>query len=251
MGWLEDVKSKGLQVDLRCPDDHLDLNEATIVTIGFSERLQLYGQVLSKEIEKRSTVTIPVVTRHEFLKMHGSSSCTPTVIALQWDASLTELEAEGYQLRVDATARRVDIIGPTERSVLFGVGRLLREARLDFHRLPSRVEPQTMHSVVCLDRPSLCFFSPSAESYSSPLRTLCCIDISLRVASRPADTRLQQPPASRHGGRNGRQEARGLGTPLNRVAPRGLCACELERAQMSIDALGQCQRPGQLVGPGG
>ena len=55
------------------------------------------------------------------------------VIMLLVDESLAgALGTEGYRIRASRETRMVLITGPTERAILFGVGRLLREAHLDY-----------------------------------------------------------------------------------------------------------------------
>ena len=55
MGWLDDVKSKGLPVSLAVPDGHLDLSKASVVHVGFSQRVALYAQILTLAGRARAT----------------------------------------------------------------------------------------------------------------------------------------------------------------------------------------------------
>jgi hypothetical protein len=76
MGWLDEVKAKGLgSLSLACPDGCLDLCDAgsCVVVAGFSERVRLYADIFSAEVAKRSSVALPVLSDHEF-KVSGSYS---------------------------------------------------------------------------------------------------------------------------------------------------------------------------------
>ena len=169
MGWLEEVKAKGLDVSLACPDGCVDLLDATIIPAGFSQRVHLFAEILSREIEKRTMVKLPVLSRHEFDSRHPEPNSRPVTICLLVDGKLSErLGSEGYKIRVENVQQpfptapstvpclQVLVSGPTERSILFGIGRFLREAHLDFH-----------------------------QSYAARLQSLCAVSETLLIESTP------------------------------------------------------------------
>src|SRR5262245_61539051 len=119
----------------------VDLSRATIVTPGaLSVQERTAVRVLVEEIEKRTTLRLPVADR-------WPADSTPVIAvgpiasAATWaapgfrGASTTPAPGrEGYRLALNASARRaptVLVLGADSRGVLFGVGRLLRELRMD------------------------------------------------------------------------------------------------------------------------
>ena len=160
-GWLDDVKSKSYNVSLACPVGCVDLTkDAVVITASESPRVDLYAQILATEVAKRSCVTLPVHSTEAFHAKYPEEASRPVAIVLLIDPKLEELGTEGY--RIEASATQILITGPSERSILFGVGRFLREAHLDFH-----------------------------QSYAVKLTCLCAVSESLTIASRP-EYRMRQ-----------------------------------------------------------
>ncbi len=117
----------------------IDLTRATIVT---PEKLTLQEQtavrVLVEEVEKRTTIRLPVAT-----SWPGDAvpviAVGPLGTARRWAAAARAASAgpapgaEGYRIAIATTGRAapsVLVLGTDARGVLFGVGRLLRELRM-------------------------------------------------------------------------------------------------------------------------
>jgi len=119
----------------------IDLKGATIVTptnLNVQERTAV--RVLVEEVGKRTNVRLPVATTWPAESV-PVIAVGPLATAQQWaSAALRNVAAvaapgrEGFRLAVSsagAAAPRVLVLGADSRGVLFGVGRLLRELRMD------------------------------------------------------------------------------------------------------------------------
>lgn len=118
----------------------LDLNGATIVTPAtLSVQQRTAVRVLVEEIEKRTTMRLPVATQWP-ADTAAVIAVGPLSSASSWAAPGLRGAAagpapgrEGYRLAVNASGRRaatVLVLGADARGELFGVGRLLRELRM-------------------------------------------------------------------------------------------------------------------------
>ena len=118
----------------------LNLGRATVVTaatLGRQERTAV--RVLIEEIEKRTTIRLPVSTQWPADTVPAiavgllTTSSTWASPGLRGLPSIGAPGREGYRLAVNTTARRsptILVLGADQRGVLFGVGRLLRELRM-------------------------------------------------------------------------------------------------------------------------
>ena len=118
----------------------VDLSRATVVTpstLSAQERTAV--RVLVEEVAKRTNVRLPLATVWPAADA-PAIAVGPIGSAQQWAAagqrglSPAAPGREGYRVVVNATARRaptVLVLGADARGVLFGVGRLLRELRMD------------------------------------------------------------------------------------------------------------------------
>jgi hypothetical protein len=117
-----------------------DLTGATIVTpsaLSVQERTAV--RVLVEEVEKRTTVRLPVASQWP-ADTAPVIAVGPIASAPGWAAaglrnapSATGPGPEGYRVTVNAAGRKaptVLVLGADPRGVLFGVGRLLRELRM-------------------------------------------------------------------------------------------------------------------------
>ena len=114
----------------------IDLRSAVIVTSArATAREKKAVQVLVEEVQKRTLITLPVATS----PTAGRPSINIGRIGgLPGGASaslggLARPGAEGFQLAAAGTGAgaEITVAGADERGVLFGVGRLLRELRMD------------------------------------------------------------------------------------------------------------------------
>ena len=104
------------------PAATLDLAKAVVVAPqGLSARQNKAVTMLVEEVEKRTRIRWPVVRM-------APRTEAPTI-----SIALGKRAAEGYSIRVQQ--RRVVITGNDSRGVLFGVGRLLRELRMQRGRV--------------------------------------------------------------------------------------------------------------------
>ena len=150
MGWLDNW-NKDESIALPSPRElpnHLDLRDAAIVCASATPRLMTYAVVLQDEICKRTK-------RHWTIVPHGDVGPLPEpCVVLNVDPNSAIPTPEGYTLVVvDATVR---VTGGSDRGLLFGVGRLLREMTLDYH-----------------------------ESYTAALASVCGITLGLHIVSAP------------------------------------------------------------------
>ena len=114
----------------------IDLRSAVVVTSARpTAREKKAVQVLVEEVQKRTLITLPVAT--------SATAGRPSINigrigslpggARSSSAGLSKPGAEGFQLVATGSgaAAEVTVAGADERGVLFGVGRLLRELRMD------------------------------------------------------------------------------------------------------------------------
>ena len=114
----------------------IDLRSAVVVTSARpTAREKKAVQVLVEEVQKRTLITLPVAT--------SATAGRPSINigrigslpggARSSSAGLSNPGAEGFQLVATGSgaAAEVTVAGADERGVLFGVGRLLRELRMD------------------------------------------------------------------------------------------------------------------------
>jgi hypothetical protein len=118
----------------------LNLGRATVVTaatLGLQERTAV--RVLIEEIEKRTTIRLPVSTQWPADTVPAIAVGLLTTSSTWANPGLRGLPStgapgrEGYRLAVNTTARRsptILVLGADQRGALFGVGRLLRELRM-------------------------------------------------------------------------------------------------------------------------
>ncbi|MBK5297664.1 MAG: hypothetical protein JJE40_10940 [Vicinamibacteria bacterium] len=116
----------------------LDLHRAVIVTSPrATPRERKAVQVLVEEVQKRTLVTLPVQTTWPAagrpIISVGRIGTLPGGGPALATAGLATPGAEGFQIAAGITgqAPHVTVAGADQRGVLFGVGRLLRELRLD------------------------------------------------------------------------------------------------------------------------
>jgi hypothetical protein len=115
------------------PSGTADLRTAVVVSSArATAREKKAVQVLVEEVRKRTLITLPVVT--------AARPGKPAIHVGQIDAGgvsaivgLARPGAEGFQVAVSGSgdSMKVTVAGADERGVLFGVGRLLRELRMD------------------------------------------------------------------------------------------------------------------------
>ena len=116
--------------------ESIDLRSAVVVTSARpTAREKKAVQVLVEEVQKRTLITLPVATSAtagrpsinigRIGSLPGGAGSSP--------AGLSKPGAEGFQLVATGSgaAAEVTVAGADERGVLFGVGRLLRELRMD------------------------------------------------------------------------------------------------------------------------
>jgi hypothetical protein len=121
-------------------DTLVDLMRATVVTpetLSVPERTAV--RVLVEEVEKRTTVRLPVATRWPADAV-PVIAVGPLPTAATWAAAAVRggtagpsPGAEGYRIVINTTGRgapAVLVLGADARGTLFGVGRLLRELRM-------------------------------------------------------------------------------------------------------------------------
>lgn len=124
-------------------DQRLDLANSIVVTPGGRSGPEARAvEVLVEEVEKRTRLHWPVV--HS--RAEGDPARTAIYIVGKDDAEKLGLEREqaiadgeravidrpeGFRIRVDADKKAVWVLGNDPRGVLYGVGRLLRELRLE------------------------------------------------------------------------------------------------------------------------
>ena len=114
----------------------IDLRSAVVVTSARpTAREKKAVQVLVEEVQKRTLITLPVANSSvagrpsirigRIGSLPGGARSSP--------AGLSNPGAEGFQLVATGSgaAAEVTVAGADERGVLFGVGRLLRELRMD------------------------------------------------------------------------------------------------------------------------
>jgi hypothetical protein len=124
----------------RADSSLIDLTRATIVTpptLTTTERTAV--RVLVEEIEKRTTVRLPVASQWPADTV-PAIAIGPLATASGWAAAglrnaspATAPGAEGYRIVVSAAGRAaptVLVLGADPRGVLFGAGRLLREVQM-------------------------------------------------------------------------------------------------------------------------
>jgi hypothetical protein len=130
----------------------LDLSGASVVTSPrATAREQKAALMLVDEVRKRTLITLPVETKWpgagRAVIAIGRIGAMPEGSAAPAPAGLSTPGPEGYQLAVASSGTRaqVAVAGADERGVLFGVGRLLRELRMDRAKLgiPSSLRVST------------------------------------------------------------------------------------------------------------
>ncbi len=153
MGWLDNWRKED-EVDLRAPVGWLSLQETFVVFDARENRHGVYADILCNEVKKRSRVSWSMGTEA------APAPDTVNRIELVKDCdAMGELGAEGYSLRVRHGSDGcvvVEVKASTDRGVLFGIGRLLREMKLDF-----------------------------SITYASELTTLVALRTDLSIVSRP------------------------------------------------------------------
>lgn len=122
----------------QAPARLLDLRTAAIVhSPQATARERKAVQVLVEEVQRRTLVRLPVQTEPrgagQAAILVGRIGALPPGAPAGAVAGLARPGAEGYQIAVSGTdtAPQVVVAGADERGVLFGVGRLLRELRMD------------------------------------------------------------------------------------------------------------------------
>ncbi len=116
----------------------LDLrNAVVVVSTEATPRERKAVQVLVEEVQKRTLVRLPVETSWPGAGRPaiavGRIGALPPGVPAGATADLDRPGSEGYQVAVigNVAAPQVIVAGADERGVLFGVGRLLRELRMD------------------------------------------------------------------------------------------------------------------------
>jgi len=116
----------------------LDLHSAVVVTSPrATPRERKAVQMLVEEVQKRTLITLPVQTTwpaaNRGVIRVGRIGALPGGDPVSAAAGLATPGAEGFQITASDLGRtaQVTVAGTDERGVLFGVGRLLRELRLD------------------------------------------------------------------------------------------------------------------------
>lgn len=119
----------------------IDISRATVVTptkLSVQERTAV--RVLIEEVEKRTNVRLPVATAWPADSVPViavgplATSSTWAAAALRKAGTAAAPGREGYRVALDAAGRgapTVLVLGADTRGMLFGVGRLLREMRLE------------------------------------------------------------------------------------------------------------------------
>lgn len=113
----------------------IDLREAAVVTpASLSRQERKAVQMLVEEVEKRSHVRWPVLTTWPAGKP-AIGVATAAAIASLGTPLAREMGAgggpEGFRLRAWEAERTILVAGHDRRGVLFGIGRLLRELRME------------------------------------------------------------------------------------------------------------------------
>ena len=116
----------------------MDLHAAVVVTSPrATPRERKAVQVLVEEVQKRTLITLPVQTTwpaaNRGVIRVGRIGTLPGGDAVSAAAGVATPGAEGFQITTSdlGQAAQVTVAGTDERGVLFGVGRLLRQLRLD------------------------------------------------------------------------------------------------------------------------
>ena len=135
MGWLDNWKAAD-QVDLHLPPGMWDLS-LTVITYPKEqscERYKLYAKILADEVFKRSRYKWKVSeVEPDFDVASQSTSTVYFRLAREIEESVGK---EGYiiaQERALSGSAVISICGATDRAILFGIGRLLREMTSDYH----------------------------------------------------------------------------------------------------------------------
>mmetsp|Transcript_6760 Transcript_6760/g.11022 ORF Transcript_6760/g.11022 Transcript_6760/m.11022 type:complete len:927 (+) Transcript_6760:48-2828(+) len=175
MGWLDNWKA-GDTVSFTLPNGYADLRNAAVYVQTKGRRPSFYAEILVQEVEKRSRISLPILTKVNENTVTGYSC----LVRLSVDPSQEDLGAEGFKIVGSASSDEhvgltrqsgvpeILVVGRTERGLLFGVGRFLREMLLDFH-----------------------------ISYSKPLESLCSMDLATCIVSRPTYRMRQHQVAYR------------------------------------------------------
>jgi hypothetical protein len=153
MGWLDAWKQTEESRLLQPEPGALVLDQAEIRHGG--GRQLLYAQILQREVEKRSRC-----------RWHLSPAEQPLpMVRLGVEEGANE-HPEGFRIRTTSTD--VVVTGFSERGLLFGIGRLLREMSMDWE-----------------------------QTYATPLTTCCFIDSHLEIVSWPRYSMRQHQIAYR------------------------------------------------------
>mmetsp|Transcript_27238 Transcript_27238/g.43788 ORF Transcript_27238/g.43788 Transcript_27238/m.43788 type:complete len:915 (+) Transcript_27238:197-2941(+) len=151
MGWLDNWKRVD-SADLEVPTGMTDLSTTVVVFDSFNPRLQTYCDIIKEEVFKR--------TKLEWRSRDANQASLEEghVLKLVVDETLEEsLGKEGYAIEAsqEASVATVTIQGATDRAVLFGVGRFLREMKFDYHISYAK----TIQSLCCCNLSALCIRS--------------------------------------------------------------------------------------------
>ena len=145
------------------PASLVDITRATIVTpanLSLPERTAV--RVLVEEVARRTTVRMPVATQWPAASVPAiavgplATASTWAGAGLRGAASAATPGREGYRVALNPSGRSaptVLVLGADTRGMLFGVGRLLRELRLERRsvrrRIPDRVRAAAVPWSAC------------------------------------------------------------------------------------------------------
>mmetsp|Transcript_3387 Transcript_3387/g.3784 ORF Transcript_3387/g.3784 Transcript_3387/m.3784 type:complete len:926 (-) Transcript_3387:584-3361(-) len=133
MGWLDNWKA-GDDANLNLPEGHVPLINTTILYSTENTRHKKYAEILSQEVYKRS--------RCEWNSATSEKSNSQSEVLLKYNPGLeSQVGLEGYVIETKSENGNeicITISAASDRGVLFGVGRLLREMTLDFEVSYSR-----------------------------------------------------------------------------------------------------------------
>ena len=104
----------------------LSLHQAVVQLLpGLHPLVQKAALVLVEEVEKRTRLRWPIVAT--------TTAANHVVIVLSYQEPSAARPADGFQIstQVDATTTQIEIVGNDPRGLLFGVGYLLRQLRMN------------------------------------------------------------------------------------------------------------------------
>jgi hypothetical protein len=153
-GWLDrwrdaDVARKEL---LRKNAEGLDLTSSAVLLeplagAGVTARMRAYGSLLADQIWERSKC------RWSVADAVADAAAAKTIVRLSIDESIggrcasSAAAHEAYEIRVLEGGGGVSVAGASDRGLLFGVGRLLREMRLH-HESKCAALPAASHRII-------------------------------------------------------------------------------------------------------